>query len=424
MTDNPTQPQSGAAGTDPFGMSRFSPRRYTIRHLILLFLTIGLLAALLVHSAIQGNAAAAALSATGLAMALSQAALGIWAGKRTVEVEAWIRRLGAGDLEHRIEPRGDDEISMACRALETLRLRCIEVVRLQLVENLSADLESANADLEARNEELNRAMAELRTTQSRLVAQQKLQEMVVLTTGVAHEIRNPLNIIASFSEIASGIAAEIAETLEAGRMDQEGIRELSADLQSGMRAIRRNVERADLVVARMTGIGAANEARHETGVNAMARQALQTAVAARRDAGEANAPAPEFQPDPGDPRCAIALQAVSQAIASLYQNACDATADNENAAVITLSVQSDRDEVRITVEDDGCGMTPEVLSQAMTPFFTTKKGDRQGAGLSLFQAAEVARAHGGDLTLESTEGRGTRATMSLKSQPAQPTAAP
>ena len=52
-------------------------------------------------------------------------------------------------------------------------------------------------------------------------------------------------------------------------------------------------------------------------------------------------------------------------------------------------------------------MTPEVLEKAMTPFFTTKTGDTQGAGLGLYQEAEVARAHGDNVALKSAAGRGS-----------------
>ena len=115
------------------GMSRFSLRRYSIQHFILIMLTNVLLAILTVTTTLWGSLAMVALPAATMVAVWLMTALVIWVGMRTVNVEIWIRRLGMGDFEYRIEPRGNDEISKACQALETLRLRSIEVVRLKLV---------------------------------------------------------------------------------------------------------------------------------------------------------------------------------------------------------------------------------------------------------------------------------------------------
>ena len=68
--------------------------------------------------------------------------------------------------------------------------------------------------------------------------------------------------------------------------------------------------------------------------------------------------------------------------------------------------------VRLRVEDDGCGMSAEVLEYAMEPFFTTREGDsRAGLGLSVVQG--FARQSGGSFDLQSADGRGTVATLCL-----------
>ncbi|MBL9026996.1 MAG: ATP-binding protein [Myxococcales bacterium] len=69
-------------------------------------------------------------------------------------------------------------------------------------------------------------------------------------------------------------------------------------------------------------------------------------------------------------------------------------------------------EVTLTIEDDGIGMPPEVLAQAMKPLFTTK-GDRRGTGLGLAVCERVVRAAGGALTLQSASGRGTTVSIVL-----------
>ncbi len=71
--------------------------------------------------------------------------------------------------------------------------------------------------------------------------------------------------------------------------------------------------------------------------------------------------------------------------------------------------------VAVSVSDTGVGMPPDVAANAFAPFFTTK--DRS-AGLGLTAVRRIVTGHGGDVRLESTEGRGTRAIFTLPSEPA------
>ena len=106
----------------------------------------------------------------------------------------------------------------------------------------------------------------------------------------------------------------------------------------------------------------------------------------------------------------------------LVRNACEAVAASDRpSAPIIVSIAADEDQGHVAITDEGCGMTPAVLERAMTPFFTTKAGDNQGAGLGLCQAAEVARAHGGNVALESTAGRGSTVTLTVQLRPAMAT---
>jgi signal transduction histidine kinase len=68
--------------------------------------------------------------------------------------------------------------------------------------------------------------------------------------------------------------------------------------------------------------------------------------------------------------------------------------------------------ILVTVSDDGVGMPPEVARRVFEPFFTTK-GEGQGSGLGLSVARALAESHGGELSLESQPGRGTRALLEL-----------
>ena len=412
-------PEPHIDGNAPLGGSRFSLRRYSMQHFVLLLLVNGLLAALTVTSILSSNPVLIVLSSVAMVAVWIKTTLVVWVGLRTVAVEIWIRRLGMGDFEYRIEPRGNDEIAQACRALETLRLRSIEVVRLQLVEQLSAELAAANADLEARNLELDQAMSQLREAQDQLVAQQKLKEMVDLSSGVAHEIRNPLNFVTNFCDGSAELIDELMESLSREEPDDAEIAEISNELRANMNHIRRNVGRADRVLQGMINLGASHGTWQEVGLNLLTRQSVRAALDSYSAANEGKPPVVEVREDPADPQCLVVTEGIALAIMCLVQNACEAVAMSEQPdAPITVSIQADDATGSIIVSDEGGGMTPDVLDKAMTPFFTTKEGDGQGAGLGLPQAAEVARAHGGNVELASTPGEGATATLTLRLRPA------
>ena len=114
------------------------------------------------------------------------------AGPRIVALEFWIRRMGAGDLTYRVRPAGNDEITEIAYDLEVLRRQSVRAQRLDLVQELSEDLQD-------KNQELENVLDELHNTQDQVVSRQKLSELGELAAGVAHEIRNPLNLLQNFA---------------------------------------------------------------------------------------------------------------------------------------------------------------------------------------------------------------------------------
>ena len=418
MTDQRHPPEQRIEVNDPFGMSRFSIRRYSIQHFILIVLVNVLLAALTVAAIRSGNPVLVTLSATSMVIVWIKTVLVVWVGLRTVEVEIWIRRLGMGDFDYRIEPKGNDEITRACEALETLRLRSIEVVRLQLVERLSAELAAANADLEIRNLELDRTLSQLREAQDQLVAQQKLREMVDLASGVAHEIRNPLNFVANFTDGSAELLDELMEALSRDERDDDEIEGISKEIRTNMDYIRRNLGRADRVIQGMIDLGNVQGAWQEISLNVLVRQAARAAEDAYIAANGGGKPRVDVREDPADPKCLAVPEGLALALMCLLQNSFEAVAAGERPdAPITVSVEAEGDRVDVIIKDEGCGMTPEVLQNAMTPFYTTRHGDNRAAGLGLPQAAEVARAHGGNVEISSTPGKGTTVTLTLSMHP-------
>jgi signal transduction histidine kinase len=123
-------------------------------------------------------------------------------------------------------------------------------------------------------------------------------------------------------------------------------------------------------------------------------------------------------PDPALPPCRLDARQIHDVLLNLVVNAIDAIEEQlmENGRVeLSVAYDPGRKWIRIVVEDNGPGMPPEIQQRVMEPFFSTK-GSR-GTGLGLAVAKKAMEEHGGDLTLSSQVGRGTRFTVEMPFNP-------
>jgi two-component system nitrogen regulation sensor histidine kinase NtrY len=109
---------------------------------------------------------------------------------------------------------------------------------------------------------------------------------------------------------------------------------------------------------------------------------------------------------PVDPAQFDAAQ-LEQALINLLKNAHESGSAPDQ---VTLSIRRVQDQWRIDVMDRGTGMNDAVLTQALVPFYSTK---RAGTGLGLALAREIAEAHGGRITLANRDGGGLAVTLFL-----------
>jgi len=106
----------------------------------------------------------------------------------------------------------------------------------------------------------------------------------------------------------------------------------------------------------------------------------------------------------------VNAQEIKQVVLNLLANAMDSIDDD---GVVTVRLRTDVDMARLTFEDDGCGMEPDVLAQVFEPFFTRRRTG-QGTGLGLSISSRIITDHGGTLEADSPgAGRGSTFTIRL-----------
>lgn len=408
----------GIESNDPFGMSRFSIRRYSVQQFLLIILANLLLVILTAAAVIQGDLMLVGLSATTLIVVTLLTALVFRVGLRTIAVEAWIRRLGMGDFEYRIEPRGNDEVSKACLALETLRMNCIKAMQLDLVTQLSEEIR-------VRNQELEQAMSELRESQDQIISQQKLAELGELSSGVAHEMRNPLQFIANFTGASKELAAELTGILEdAEALDLPQARVLVSDIADNLDRVENHSSRIKGILSSMMiydrGTGGGFRPVNLNQLLAEQTNLGYQAIQAYEPGFDAEI---SFRLDPSVEEVIAVPEDLARVVVNLAMNACQAMAakwqeqGGEYRPELSVVTEKSIEGIIVTVKDNGTGMSGETRSRMFNPFFTTwQTGRNTGLGLSLVW--DIVREHGGTIAAESEPGEGTEIKLLIPEIPA------
>lgn len=115
------------------------------------------------------------------------------------------------------------------------------------------------------------------------------------------------------------------------------------------------------------------------------------------------------------PQQSIDLDSVQleQVLINLLKNAHESGADKDGVSVTLLEVTHPMLGVMITIEDNGSGMSSEVLSQALLPFYSTKQS---GTGIGLPLCREIVEAHGGHITMQNRKEKGLSVKLWLPNE--------
>ncbi|MCR5761716.1 MAG: GHKL domain-containing protein [Sphaerochaetaceae bacterium] len=110
------------------------------------------------------------------------------------------------------------------------------------------------------------------------------------------------------------------------------------------------------------------------------------------------------------PNVKIDNSLIQQCILNLVRNSMQAKKDGQEDMEIRIRSYLDSNNVCISVEDNGCGMTEEQMVKIFEPYYTTKA---TGTGLGLTNIYKIVKEHGGEITVNSTVNAGTVFTISL-----------
>ena len=272
------------------------------------------------------------------------------------------------------------------------------------------------AQLEEKNRELNAAYEELKSSQARLLQQEKLAAIGQLAAGVAHEINTPVGFVTSNLSSLAKYQARLEEFIahqqrlleQTGQKNEqeEAValrRSLKVDyaLEDAGALIRESlegVERVKVIVQNLKNFARVDQARFsQADINQCLEETLNIAWNELKYKAEVIKEYGEL------PQTWCHPQQLNQVFLNLLINAAQAIAKQGK---ITINSWSEDGSIFIAVTDTGGGIAPEHLSRIFEPFFTTKPVGK-GTGLGLSIVYDIVKQHGGDITAVSAPGGGT-----------------
>ena len=237
---------------------------------------------------------------------------------------------------------------------------------------------------------LIRDITESRKRTEQQIESERLNAFTLLAAGVAHELGNPLNSLTIHLQLLErrlkklGKSGEkLLDHLDVATGEIKRLDFIISQFLAAIRPTKPQLQKIQIVELVEECVRFLQPELEQTGVKV--KLELRTDM----------------------PRMPLDANQMKQAFYNLVRNACQAM---PKGGVLTIAGSFTDYEIRLDFEDTGRGITAEQMGNLFQPFFTTRK---TGTGLGLLIVRRIVREHGGEIDIESREGKGTRVSLWL-----------
>jgi len=267
-------------------------------------------------------------------------------------------------------------------------------------------LEARHKQTENLLEEKTKLVKQLEHTQAHLIQQEKLASLGELTAGIAHELNNPINFIATNAYALETILKDWQNQQQSDTSAGQ-LRDIE-EIAALMAGIRRGCERSTAIINGLRlfarkGTGEISPADLHAGIDTC------LLILNNKTRGFIEV---EFQKSL-IPQVYCRFEAINQVFMNILSNAVDELLEcRPPSPQINIITKAENGTVEIAIKDNGRGIPNDILPRIFEPFFTTKPAGK-GTGLGLAISYGIIKQHSGQLTAKSLPGGGSEFTIRL-----------
>ena len=265
-----------------------------------------------------------------------------------------------------------------------------------VIERQPTDDKIDNRNIDISGEQVGHAIilrdiTETRRSEQQTIESERLNALTLLAAGVAHEIGNPLNSL--------NIHLQLIER-EARKLDGAN----RTELYESVEVARAEINRLDSIISQfLRAIRPTRPQLRPENVNSIVEEAVRFFAPEIKDRDivveqELRSDLPLLELD---------RDQMKQAFYNVIKNSFEAM---KRRGILRIRTDMDGSHVIVRFTDTGGGISPDNLSRVFEPYFTTKTS---GTGLGLLIVRRIVREHGGELSIESSEGKGLTLTIRL-----------
>jgi two-component system, sporulation sensor kinase E len=234
-------------------------------------------------------------------------------------------------------------------------------------------------------------LTERRERTRETIESEKINALTQLAAGVAHELGNPLNSLHIHFQLLERDIQKLAK----GK---------GKKIQESLHVVRSEIERLDTIIDQfLKAVRSEPLERQPERINRLLEESIEFLQPEIRDRDLLV----ELELAEGMAPVALDAGRIKQAFYNLIKNAVQAS---RTGGILRITTEQNDLWQIITFEDNGSGVAPENVTRIFDPYFTTKKS---GSGLGLLIVRRIVREHGGELSMESHEGKGTTVRIFL-----------
>lgn len=328
-----------------------------------------------------------------------------------------------------------DKINIYRKEQAVARIEALKIAKEneRLIQNqnifLEREVKNRTVALEQSNDELKKTLTKLKDTQIKLIDSEKMASLGQLTAGIAHEINNPINFVSAnikpleldFNDLTEIIrryeqidwSKDVTKQIEEieNYKKQIDLAYINEEIRNLLNGIRDGANRTADIVSNLKNFARIDQSLLKTvnlnqGIEStlvLIRNTFPKDLIINKELGEI----PLVECAPGK---------INQVFMNLINNGVQAVKSKYYSKTeqkeLTIRTWQENEVVKISIKDNGIGMTDEVKSKIFEPFFTTKDvGEGTGLGMSIVKS--IIDAHEGYISIQSAQGTGTEFIVTL-----------